>query len=221
MNETHLGVASNPGLQIAALVLAAGKSARFGSDKRFSLLPKSGQAEVSVDMPMAVQSILKFTDLPLPVFVVIPPDDVFPEYCNQLASQSDKVFRMLDNVTWIECKEHSSGMGHSLKCGAQAVSDAQFDACIVGLADMPFIQAGTLSSLVNALQRGKTLVRPIYNSIAGNPVGFGKTWFDNLIGSTGDEGAKPWLRQLKDQIHLIPVDDPGILIDVDFKSDLE
>lgn len=227
MIEPHSDADSNPGFRIAALVLAAGKSTRFGSDKRFSLLPKGKleplgtQENAMTHLPMAVQSILKFTDLKLPVFVVVPPEDSFPAYCKQMVSQSDPVRRMLSKVTWIECKDHFLGMGHSLSSGVQAVSRAQFDACIVALADMPFIQTGTLSSLVNALQRGKTLVRPELNSIAGHPVGFASEWFNKLMSSTGDEGAKPWLRQLKDQIHLIQVDDPGVLTDVDLKSDLE
>lgn len=227
MIEPHSDTDSNPGFQIAALVLAAGKSTRFGSDKRFSLLPRGKleplgtQEGATIHLPMAVQSILKFTDLQLPVFVVVPPEDSFPAYCRQMASQSDPVRRMLSKVSWIECKDHSRGMGHSLSSGVQAVTLAQFDACIVALADMPFIQTGTLLSLVNALQRGKTLVRPEYKSIAGHPVGFASEWFHQLMSSNGDEGAKPWLRQLKDQIHYIQVDDPGILNDVDLKSDLE
>ncbi|MDH4395390.1 MAG: nucleotidyltransferase family protein [Limnobacter sp.] len=194
---------------MAAVVLAAGKSSRFGSDKRLNIL--------SSGVPMAVQSILNLTALGIDVFVVIKPEDRLPECFKQCVGVKPPP----KTVHWVTCEDHALGMGHSLSCGAQAVDQAGFDACLVALADMPFIQVSTLEMLVQFLAAGHSLVRPTYKSTPGHPVGFARKWFPKLISSTGDEGAKPWLKAFAHQMKRIEVHDPGVLKDIDRMSDFD
>lgn len=210
-------------LRVAAVVLAAGKGSRFGSDKRLfnlkSLLPlPSGPVE---GIPMAVQSIAQFSGLGLGVIVVIPPDDLLPQYYNQFAARWPEATPAPHQISWVECKDHAAGMGHSLASGVRAAQLAGFEACLIALADMPFVQLSTLETLAGLLTRGESLVRPSFKGVAGHPVGFGQEWFPKLIGSTGNEGAKSWLGQFKHKMQIIPVNDPGVLKDVDQLSDVE
>jgi molybdenum cofactor cytidylyltransferase len=213
---THQPKTLSRTIQVAALVLAAGSSSRFGSDKRFSLLPHHHAKSV----PMAVQSILNLTALDLEVFVVVKPEDPLPKYFQQFLELNWDYKPRANTVHWLASKDHAAGMGHSLSCGAQAVDQAGFDACLVALADMPFIQNNTFENLLQALKAGQSLVRPAYDGIPGHPVGFAREWFPKLISSTGDEGAKPWIKHLKHQIHTIDVNDSGVLKDIDQPSDL-
>lgn len=206
-------------LKVAAVVLAAGQGSRFGSDKRFQPLPDG--------TPMALQSILSLLHAGIHTFVVIPPDDLLPNCWDQFVLTQlpkiaqDKANPSLGSIRWIECEDCTFGMGHSLSCGVRAVHLAGFEACLVALADMPYVQSSTMQRVAHALRCGNTLVRPVHNGLVGHPVGFAQEWFPQLIASTGDEGARPWLKSLKQKIQVIEVDDPGVLKDIDRLSDLE
>jgi molybdenum cofactor cytidylyltransferase len=204
-------------VNVAAVVLAAGKSSRFGSDKRLNILPSG--------VPMAVQSILNLTALGIDVFVVVKPEDPLPECFRQFTEFHLENKHRVKTVRWVECKDHALGMGHSLSCGVSALEQAGFGACLVTLADMPFIQSSTYEQLLTAIAMGKangvSVARPVYKGIPGHPVGFAREWFPKLISSTGDEGAKSWLKALKHPIKLIDVHDPGVLKDIDQTSDFD
>ena len=53
-----------------------------------------------------------------------------------------------------------------------------------------------------------------------DPVGFARTFFEELSSLKGDAGAREVLKQHPDRIALCEVDDPGVLQDIDQPSDL-
>ncbi|MET3108993.1 molybdenum cofactor cytidylyltransferase [Oxalobacteraceae bacterium GrIS 2.11] len=112
------------------------------------------------------------------------------------------------------------GMGASLAFAVSNViaHEPHAHSVIVGLADMPFVQTNTIELIVEALQAGAEIVQPVYQQQAGHPVGFAKRHFPALMALTGDIGARHLLRKFP--VVQISVDDPGIVQDIDYISDL-
>jgi len=108
-------------------------------------------------------------------------------------------------------------MGVSLAWGVRAAPVAS--GWIVALADMPWIRPGTIGRVVDALRHGASIAAPARLGMRGHPVGFGADRYAELIGLTGDAGAKAVLEAHRAQ--LIDTDDPGILRDVDTRQDLD
>jgi len=110
------------------------------------------------------------------------------------------------------------GMGASLAHGVAQARGA--DGWVVALADMPRIPPDTVKSVITALQHGALIAAPVYKGERGHPVGFGAALRDELIALDGDQGARALLERHRDSVQLIDCEDPGILLDIDRKSDL-
>ena len=114
------------------------------------------------------------------------------------------------------------GMGSSLRLAAQS-APPHCEAVVVGLADMPEIGSDTISALVEAWRRfgPAGIVAPVLGAQRGHPVVFGAAHFPALQALVGEGGARSILRDHADDLHLVDVDDPGILLDLDTPADLE
>ena len=108
-------------------------------------------------------------------------------------------------------------MGATLAFAAANLPD--WDAALVCLADMPFISGDTYAA-VAAKAAPDRIVVPEYRGRPGNPVAFGSRFFPALTRLGGDGGARPLLRQNPEAVLPLPLDDRGILLDVDTPDDL-
>lgn len=108
------------------------------------------------------------------------------------------------------------GMARSIAAGVTARPQASGWLILPG--DMPLIQPDTLHRVAEALP-GHACVVPFYQGRRGHPVGFSAELYSELIGLTGDEGARRLLmRYPACELH---VDDAGILMDIDTQADLD
>ena len=183
--------------QIVGILLAAGSSKRFGADKRLHPLA-DGTA-------MALASARRLAQACSRTIVVIRPGDV------SLAS-----LLAAEGMETVVCNEAEKGMGHSLSCGIAASAEA--DGWLVALADMPYIEPASYHAVLAALQNGASLARPTYQGKIGHPVGFSTNFLPDLLVLTGDQGGKTILDAHRNDLHLCPVEDPGILTDIDQPS---
>lgn len=117
-----------------------------------------------------------------------------------------------------QCAESARGMGFSLAHGVATAREA--GGWVVALADMPRVRASTVRSVVEALEGGATIVTPTYRGERGHPVGFAGALRHELLALSGDSGARAVLERHRDAIVSIEVDDPGVLLDIDARSDL-
>lgn len=185
--------------EIAGILLAAGAGSRFGGDKLLHRLPDG--------TPMAVAAANHLRPACEHMVAVLRPDD--NELAAMLSAAGCKI---------LVCGEAQNGMGHSLAAGVRATSDAA--AWLVALGDMPFIQSATHQAVAAALRAGASLAASQYQGRRGHPVGFAGKWRDQLLALTGDQGAKSIVEQHREDIMLCPVEDAGVLQDVDRKEDL-
>ena len=86
---------------------------------------------------------------------------------------------------------------------------------------MPRLKPATIQAVVAALAAGATIAAPYLEGERGHPVGFGARLRDELTQLTGDSGARKVLQRHADDIRRIETDDPGVLLDIDSRSDLD
>jgi molybdenum cofactor cytidylyltransferase len=120
----------------------------------------------------------------------------------------------------LESADTARGLGASLAAGVRHSRDS--DGWIVTLGDMPFIASATFAAVANALRKGALIAAPVHrtNNARGHPVGFSRSFYDELAALDGDEGARSVVLRHRADISLIAVDDAGITRDIDTPRDL-
>ena len=180
---------------VGAIVLAAGRSTRMGSNK---LIADLGGKPVVAHVVDAIAA----AGLPPPVVVV--------------GHRADAVRAALAGrrVTFVEAPDFAAGMSRSLRAGL-AAAPAAWGAAIVALGDMPAVDPATYAALVAAMLDRIPVVVPTWNGKRGNPVLWGRAHWPRLMAVTGDSGGRALLAEFGDRLVEVAVDDPGILVDVD------
>ncbi|OGA51478.1 MAG: hypothetical protein A3G24_12895 [Betaproteobacteria bacterium RIFCSPLOWO2_12_FULL_62_13] len=184
---------------IAGILLAAGTASRFGGDKLLHPMPDG--------VAIAAHAARNLRAAGLEVTAVVRPGDF------TLADMLEQEGCMVT-----VCQEAARGMGTSL---AHAVArERSAGGWVIALADMPKILPATIKSVVAALGEGALIAAPQYQNQRGHPVGFGAQLRNELLALDGDQGARAILERHCRAVKLIECDDPGILYDIDRKSDL-
>ena len=177
---------------VAALLLAAGFSRRFGTDKRLHLI--DGE-------PMIARTVARYAERFKALFVVLRSgEEALAEVVAPLGARA------------VFAADARAGMGRSLAAGIDAVADREH--AVVGLADMPFVTADTLARLRAMLGPGR-IVRPVHRGTPGHPVGFARDFFEELKQLQGDRGAKDLIAQNPDALAQWWSADPGVVHDID------
>jgi molybdenum cofactor cytidylyltransferase len=185
---------------ITGVLLAAGSSRRFGSNKLLALLPDG--------TPLVLAALRRLRSVLESVIVVVHPQDaVVPELL------------VADRVQMVVCQNAHAGMGASLAAGVAASSAAR--GWLIALADMPAIQVSTLQRVAQVLDDGAVLVAPFHSGRRGHPVGLHSSFRDELLALSGDAGAREILARHAAALTRLDVDDAGVLFDVDTPDDLE
>ena len=198
---------------VAAVLLAAGGGSRLGGGKL--LLPCQGRPLIA----RVVDAVVQTPDL-LSLTVVLGHDasPVRAEVERRMPELPMPVQFTL-NAGWRE------GLSSSLHCGLAGALAAPGGETAGGvlflLGDQPLVTARTLAALVRA--HGEARARnpnhpataPAYHGLRGNPVILSPCLFPALMDLRGDTGGRRLLRELGKRLLLVPVDDPGVLHDVD------
>ena len=186
--------------RIVGILLAAGSGTRFGGGKLMHPLEDG--------IAIAVHAARNLRAADLDVDAVLRPGD-FP-LADLLEQEGCQVKFSAESVR---------GMGHSLAHGVTGARDAS--GWIVALADMPKVQPSTIRKIADALAGGALIAAPVYRGERGHPVGFSAALRARLSTLSGDNGARSILQQHRDEIALIECDDPGVVLDIDERADLD
>ena len=192
---------------IGAIILAAGSSRRFGDDKRRSVLPSG--------LILLEESIRKAASVIDEVIVVLRFGD--KEFAEELEQRIKG-----DGIKYYCAPDSAKGMGHSLANSISRVED--WDAALVFLGDMPFVQAETIEFLLAEYKFRKKHVAPIVIPIRhgrrGHPVLFANEYFEEIAAIEGDNGAKIVIDAHPAQVFAVEVEDFGVIRDIDTPEDL-
>lgn len=185
---------------IVGLLLVAGSSHRFGSDKLMHPLP-DGRLIVEASAGCLRMATHRTIALVRPHQAAL---------CALLLSLGVEV---------LEVPETDNGMGRTLASGVKATPSAE--AWVVALGDMPAVEVCTVKRVVAALCDGASIAAPFHIGRRGHPIGFSRLWRESLIALDGDKGARDLLHAQDGAVTHIDVDDPGCVFDVDTPCDLE
>lgn len=181
-----------------ALLLAAGFSRRYGSDKRLAGTP-----------PLILRTLASLTPYHDRVLVVL--------------RQQDEALRQLLAPTGVLLTHvpQDGGLGDSLAHGIRTLlaSGRPVHSLLVALADMPHVSPATLHALQQA-QHGRAIVRPVYQGQLGHPVSFPADLLPELATLSGERGAQRILDCHADRLTCLPQDEPGCVLDIDIPGDL-
>jgi molybdenum cofactor cytidylyltransferase len=126
-----------------------------------------------------------------------------------------------ENLSVVINESYRQGMGTSLRAGLAALPP-HVDAALIVLADQPFIRPKTLDLLMDQYRRSSAqIVIPTYKGFRGNPVLLDRSVFSEVMALTGDIGCRAIFGNHLEGIAKVPVEDIGILLDMDSKDDFE
>jgi molybdenum cofactor cytidylyltransferase len=112
------------------------------------------------------------------------------------------------------------GMGDSIAAAVRATAAAH--GWLILPADLPLVQPATLRAVAQALQGTAQAAQPSYRGTRGHPVGFAAPCGPRLAALSGNQGAAPVLRALREagQVAELELDDIGIVTDIDTPEEL-
>lgn len=177
-------------MQTSCIILAAGKSRRFGAPKMRHQL-SSGQTILQT-------TITRYADVFSQVLVVGHPKD------EAHIESAGGVF--------ISSPSAAMGMSQSLIAGVEAAKQA--DAWLIALGDMPYVQVNTIETLLENAST-ENIVIPVYQGRRGNPVILGQAFRSQIRQLEGDVGGKAFVSKHPEAVRLISVDDIGVVHDID------
>jgi molybdenum cofactor cytidylyltransferase len=194
---------------IAAVVLAAGGSSRFGSDKLLHPVTLQG-----VTLPLAAHSLLPWLENFEQTTVVVRPGSEALRSAITAALGANRSA----SIRWLVCQEAAQGMAASLACGVRANREAA--GWLIGLADMPAVPSAAVAGVRDALLAGAYLSATTHEGRRGHPVGFSHHYGDELLALKGDAGARHLIERDKSNLVQMEIGDNGIFGDVDVPGDL-
>ncbi|ABE39024.1 molybdopterin molybdochelatase / molybdenum cofactor cytidylyltransferase [Rhodopseudomonas palustris BisB5] len=192
------------GRNVAAIVLAAGRSTRMGGpNKLLAELNGTPLVRIVAEQVMASKASRA---------IVV------------TGHQADKVEAALSglDVSFVHNPAFAEGLASSVKAGIAAVAD-DADGAVVCLGDMPLIDSLLIDRLIGAFDpdRGGLIVVPVADGRRGNPVLWSRRFFSELMTLDGDIGARHLIAKHGEAVTEVPVDGHAAFLDIDTPQALE
>jgi molybdenum cofactor cytidylyltransferase len=162
---------------VAALVLGAGKSSRMAPTNKLLTTNAAGRSMIGQVVDATLASTTGAT------LVVV-------------GHQADQVMAALAGraVTFIHAPDFGAGLSASLRAGISALPE-WCSAILVCLGDMPLVTPALIDRVVGAYDpaAGHLIVVPTHLGQRGNPVLWDRRFWPDIMGLTGDSGARALL----------------------------
>lgn len=183
------------------IILAAGSSSRMGKAKQNllfkgqTLLQTAIKTAIAANCCSAVVVLGANYDLIAPTII-------------------DQPIHIFKNENW------EAGMGSSISYGLSELLKIQSEisSALFMLTDQPLIQPDLINMLISKAAVGK-IIASSYNETLGPPVLFDKAFFNELLATQGNEGAKKLLQKHPEAILLVPF--PSGAFDIDTPEDYD
>ncbi len=189
---------------IAAIVLAAGRSRRMAPHNKLLLEVEKGRTMIARVVDNVLSSGAR------PILVVV-------------GHQAEEIERALGGrpVRYVHAADYAEGLSASLKAGIAAVPP-EASAALVCLGDMPLVTGRMIDKLLAAYDpdEGRTIVLPTYRGKQGNPMLWDRRYFPEILGISGDSGARHLLGSHLDAVAEVEMADDAVMRDFDTEDSL-
>ncbi len=184
-------------MKIAAAIMASGLSSRMGKDK----LTLKLNGKYIFEYTLELANKCDFCD-----FIVISNNDVIVNYCEE------RKIKVLKNPNSI------NGQSESIKLATEYFYNC--DAICYFVCDQPFLSKSTVDKLIASYKKDKIFQLRCGDRV-GNPVIFGKKFFDELLNLKNDEkGSLVKYNNLVD-VDYVECESSYELFDIDTPDDIE
>lgn len=188
-------------MKINAILMAAGNSCRFGSNKLLYMVDGKTMFQHTLEKVLAVEPGL-FHHM-----IVI---TQYQEVMKQAKAMNQDI-RIREN--------HNSqlGISHSIQLGLEAeIADAYaFFVC-----DQPWLKVETIDEFIKEFKNSKkTLGCVTQNGHLGNPAIFTNRYYQELLDLKGDVGGKSVMKKHMEEVFFYEVEDYKELVDIDVFSE--
>ena len=183
--------------KLALIMLAAGNSRRFGSNK---LLYEIG------GVPMYLRTLHKLqkaaSELGNCEIIVV------TQYEEIASKAQESGVRVLIN------SHPERGISSSMQIGLAAAKESA--ACLFIVSDQPWLTTETIVNLVHKFQsEHKGMACTLLNDKTGNPCIFSRKYYQELQEITGDKGGKQIINRHPEDVAYLEIEDAKELVDVD------
>jgi molybdenum cofactor cytidylyltransferase len=186
-----------------AIVLAAGRSSRFGGPK--ALASAGGTTFIA-----QILQVLRHAGVDQTLVVVRPGDEAILKEVQSAGLSARSVVN----------PDPDRGQLSSLLAGVNAVDAAGVDGVLVMLVDMPLVTSATIRRLIQVARSSPALIlRAACGGRHGHPVVFKRGAFDSLRHADPSVGARSVVHALPTED--VEVDDRGVVEDVDTPADYQ
>ncbi|MBI3195138.1 MAG: nucleotidyltransferase family protein [Ignavibacteriae bacterium] len=115
-----------------------------------------------------------------------------------------------------------NGQLSSLQVGIATLTDENIPGVLVCPVDRPMLTQSLIVDLLQGFWKSnKNIIIPTYKGKRGHPVLFGRSMFDALRSAPIDAGARFVVHNYPDEILDVPVEDEGILLNIDTQEEYE
>jgi molybdenum cofactor cytidylyltransferase len=185
---------------ICAIILAAGRSRRMGTQKL--LLPLAGTTVIGHIVDEVLRSPVA------EAFVVLREDAL--RVAEALAGR---------RVTFVTNADPEGEMLSSVRCGLR-VLPPECDAVLVALGDQPAIAADTIRRMIEAFRgSGRGIVVPVHGGKGGHPILFSMRYRDEVLTHHDAVGLRGLRQAHPEDVLELEVESPSVLTDMDRPED--
>jgi molybdenum cofactor cytidylyltransferase len=191
---------------LAAVLLAAGSSLRYGTDNK--LLAKIDDTPLIARVATALVSA-QFGD----IVVVTGHEAPLLERALKPVSST---------LRFVHNPQHHDGMGGSIATGVAALAP-HIKGVLIAQGDMPDVDAALIGALCQRFIKcgsDRIVVPWLGEGRQGNPVLWPRRLFADLAGLRGEQGAKPLIKAAGDAIERVMISDTSAATDIDTPEQL-
>ncbi len=191
---------------LAAILLAAGSSRRYGADNK--LLAKID------DQPLIARVATALVGAHLSDIVVVTGHEA-PALVSLLKP-------IHSTLRFVHNPQHADGMGGSIATGIAALSP-HITGVLIAQGDMPDVDAALIGALCQRFIKcgsDRIVVPWLSDGRQGNPVLWPRRLFADLAALRGDQGAKPLIKAAGDAIERVMISDTSAATDIDTPEQL-
>lgn len=180
---------------LSAIILAAGNSSRFGSNKLLHTVNNIPMYQHTVNLIEHLNPAQKIIVTKYPnLYKRIPAD-----------------FHIVENYATDLGQSHSMQMG--IKKSLQL--DLQITGFLFIVSDQPYLTIDSLQKLYRTWQQHQGICALAYKHKRGNPIIFARKYIDELLEIKGDIGGRYIIKNHLDELTLVQANSAKELVDID------